>query len=551
MPQLTVYRILNAPRSFRGDHFERAIDPEVLPRLKQYHATRPRFEARLFLAQPEPSEPEWVNFLRPAYAEIDVPESAANAALLMLRLLKPRDAFFAITFGTGRFLLRHGIYRRGYGLRVALNAMLQAGGAAGSARLRAVDLKTVAAQTLHTRHQASRETTFDVFEMDTQRDLLKAVTGAPATDALGTRVTGADAMALNAKVTFDKLGDLCGDLVLLEKKKDYLRDFDWIDNIHAVTNPDSIANLQRVVVACLEEGCASDLVLAPPEIVDWDTIASFRFSFAAGREPMPDLTLEAYLDAWSRTRQHEPLTADRLKLHRVEALDSDGRVTHHWTVFRCLDGEIEHRGKRYLVSEGDFYEIAASYRQQLDRELNGITESDVALPTSKRVRGQLESEDAYNRRAAHELKALLLDKQTVKLSSHVTPIEVCDIFTSDRRFIHVKRHLASATLSHLFAQGAVSADLFLMSHDYRKAVRSTIERLQKDSDARLRTFTKLIDVDRPAPSEYEIVYAIVAEWRGRSLTEALPFFSKVNLRRHLRDLRRMGYRVGYCRVAVG
>ena len=52
------------------------------------------------------------------------------------------------------------------------------------------------------------------------------------------------------------------------------------------------------------------------------------------------------------------------------------------------------------------------------------------------------------------------------------------------------------------------------------------------------------------PIDYEVSYAIVAKWRGRDLVQALPFFSKVNLRRHVEDLRRMGYKMSMARIDV-
>jgi len=48
--------------------------------------------------------------------------------------------------------------------------------------------------------------------------------------------------------------------------------------------------------------------------------------------------------------------------------------------------------------------------------------------------------------------------------------------------------------------------------------------------------------------KHEIVYAVAAEWRGRDLVEALPFFSKINLRRHVEELVRMGFPVTFARI---
>jgi hypothetical protein len=41
---------------------------------------------------------------------------------------------------------------------------------------------------------------------------------------------------------------------------------------------------------------------------------------------------------------------------------------------------------------------------------------------------------------------------------------------------------------------------------------------------------------------------IVAPWRGRTLYEAMPFFSKVNLLRTMEDLINRGFRVAVARV---
>jgi hypothetical protein len=42
----------------------------------------------------------------------------------------------------------------------------------------------------------------------------------------------------------------------------------------------------------------------------------------------------------------------------------------------------------------------------------------------------------------------------------------------------------------------------------------------------------------------------VSQWGDRNLVQALPFFSKVNLRRHADDLRRMGYKVAFKRIDI-
>jgi uncharacterized protein (TIGR04141 family) len=108
----------------------------------------------------------------------------------------------------------------------------------------------------------------------------------------------------------------------------------------------------------------------------------------------------------------------------------------------------------------------------------------------------------------------------------------------------------SSVLSHLFAQGAISADLLVKSPDFReqtvrriRSVERTAPRADEGEPDRFsRRFTGAFRA-----ADHEVVYAIIGPWEGRSLT-ALPFFSKVNLRRHHENLMGMHYKVSYIPV---
>jgi uncharacterized protein (TIGR04141 family) len=44
------------------------------------------------------------------------------------------------------------------------------------------------------------------------------------------------------------------------------------------------------------------------------------------------------------------------------------------------------------------------------------------------------------------------------------------------------------------------------------------------------------------------VYGVIANWRQRSLATALPFFSKVTLRKTVQDLTNRGFRVSFAKI---
>jgi uncharacterized protein (TIGR04141 family) len=200
-------------------------------------------------------------------------------------------------------------------------------------------------------------------------------------------------------------------------------------------------------------------------------------------------------------------------------------------------------GQRFVLDEGDFFVVSAAFREELDREVAGLDRQAVELPASEGGMG----EAAYNLMATERLDgALCLDRQLVRVSSRTTPIELCDILTSERKLVHVKRHLGSADLSHLFLQGENSAVLLQESQEFRQAAQEVLNRV-----AARNCGEEVFPLLGVRPGDYEVVYGIVARWRERSLVEALPFFSKISLRHVALALRSRGFGVACVRVADG
>lgn len=553
---LTIYRIRETIGGKPVAKFEDAIaNPDALTAhdLIGDHD----FEARLFVAKSSEKQPPWVDFLEPGFGELtEVADGVTNSAVLIAKVKYYKDRFFALTFGFGRNLLKPNSFEPNYGLRVALNALYPITGLTGEptpARVRRVDAKTVAANTLRTRRQMDRRTTFEDFGIDVQRDLLSAVTGRPVyIEQWGTRLTGASTLHLNLALDIAELGDLLRQVERTSRRNDYQQQFAWIDNVKAVTDVDIIAALQTKLLDMLKTGDIENLQLAPPQLVEWDDIDFFRFSVKRAKRHN-DLELEDYLNLLASENKLDKLTIRQLRnVHKVEAVDVEGNKIHGWTLFRCISGELELAGTTYLINEGDFFEVSPDYLDELDDYLRQLPECSKVLPSSTIT----EHEGKYNKRAANTSSAyLLLDKKTVKLNTMTSPIEICDILTEDGYFIHVKRKLASSSLSHLFAQGYVSGDLFHMSQKYRVVMLAKVKEAEEEREqvkkpeepsfiGRFSSFTTA----SISPSDYEVVYVIVANWKNKDFVDALPFFSKVNLRRHTEDLRRMGYKIGYKRI---
>lgn len=99
----------------------------------------------------------------------------------------------------------------------------------------------------------------------------------------------------------------------------------------------------------------------------------------------------------------------------------------------------------------------------------------------------------------------------------------------------VKKLTKSATLSHLFSQGSVSAVLYRGEEAYRERLESAVPLIP--------------GADKPSEGTPTIVYAIATERPGL-IADALFFFNKVNLISHAKAVRRRGLQVAIAKIEM-
>ena len=153
-----------------------------------------------------------------------------------------------------------------------------------------------------------------------------------------------------------------------------------------------------------------------------------------------------------------------------------------------------------------------------------------------RLKEKIETEGDYNERAAKKYSYHLLDKKLIKSKRTTSSIELCDLLTNKKQFIHVKhRKGGSAGLSHLFAQGSVAAQIMLGDKEFRKAARTVLKRVKNGAQS-------IVPLDKFVSEGVEIVYLILGE-EANKVKKTLPFFSKVNLTKAFEDLSQRGFTV--------
>lgn len=143
-------------------------------------------------------------------------------------------------------------------------------------------------------------------------------------------------------------------------------------------------------------------------------------------------------------------------------------------------------------------------------------------------RGQTEGEynDAALTRADWRSSAALLDGRFIRLPDQY-PVEACDILSDRGEFIHVKRKARSSTLSHLWEQAFVSAQLLRRSAEARFQVCRHIEEACDDVGLAARLQERVAAIEGPNHGSV-CVFALIGSWQ-RARPRSLPFFSRIAL----------------------
>lgn len=501
------------------------------------------FTAKLFFTSAPRQPPAWLAFVNQGFSNaIDWRPSRAIGALIVVRTASnDRVCHFALAFGGGRYLLKSGAYFRRYGLITALNLIAEGDGVP---QLRAFDTARHGQSILRSRLQTTSASSVEVFELDVLRDLIRHATGQPADiERWGNRIGGSDALRIAADIPFAELGAFCLLVDEVAREDTYRQQFAWIDNIQPITDTRLVDELEEEVVALLRDGRMDLIQMAPPETVDWDRLSAFQYHFDTRQRPIlsrRDISLDAYLGGLRLTDPDlDELSAARLRSRRVIGLDEDREKCAEWSVWQCLVAEFECDGKTYVLDDGGFFEVAADYLTQLNADVSRFSSAIDFLPAARA--GITEPE--YNREtAAASAHFLLLDADEIPAEGARGGIELCDLLTDERQFVHVKRYGSSKQLSHLFAQARIAGELLVTNPAFRAAVRDRLHEIAGDDGP-----FNVVEEEMIRPGELEIVLAIIKRWNEANL-DALPFFAKIDLRRTIVELSSRGFRVAVLRV---
>lgn len=477
----------------------------------------------LFYHQKNPSHPKWTQLFSgiEEIADLDLTGRSLKALLVMA----VQGRVFCFTFGHARHLIDSLAVERYFGLRTALSLT-------DPLLIKSIEKSNIDRTPLRSKSQSSKHLSIAEFDFKFDSEILKSLTGIVENDQDDSEyVSGSDSLALHSDVRLEEFPEIASRLLTAYEDERCKEKYPWMDYIVPVRDSSLIGDLNELLVEAINAEQFDRVRAAPPEILGNDISGFGYVKHGARSRHGPALAFDLDLRQALLAKHilgvvtHPLLLSERIYLYGAEE-----QRTATWSLYTCLEAEIEREEKIYLLSEGEWYQIDRDYTEQVNRFFEAAVRCELQFP-----RYDTDNEGPYLKRIANNANFYLLDQKLVRLNGASSPFEFCDLLTPDHHIIHVKKYSSSSVLSHLFSQAYVSAEALINAPDVTAQVNAHL--------ADLGPFQFVFD---PATlPRNKIVFAIMQPNEDLHM----PFFSKVNFRQFAQRLNAMGYQVEICKIA--
>lgn len=460
--------------------------------------------------------PDWLEtFFGPDITrDLRIFSSSARGVLIVQVEIAGATPTFAVTFGLGLHLLNEGVLEDRFGLKAVLNSV-------DRDAFRSIGKTTLGSIPKHSREQMGREVAPAEFGLDIEQDLISSVTARSRDPALGKTITGKDNLSLSVRADINNIKTLLAHCYSRYLSTDYKAEFDFIDQISEVRNRTKADALNAQLIGKLRAREFDKVWMAVPEVVEWSDAAGFRYLRPKRADLHNDLHIADFIDSLGGRE----IAVEVLREAPVFLVSASTGNATRWSALRCTYAELEDGESLYVLNGGKWYQIARGFTEQVLNDFNAIEPSSLNFPACT-----FTVEAEYNQATAAQMGMCCMDEKLIMHGGGHSRIEFCDLLSADKKLIHIKRYGGSSLLSHLFAQGIVSGELFAADREFREKVNDELPAAFRLPDP----------APRPNLGEYEVVYGVISQ---SSSALDLPFFSKVSLRNARRRLESYGYKV--------
>lgn len=477
------------------------------------------YECIAFVQSNKVKAPKWLDFVGKNFDLSNL--ALLNASNSFLIILRVKSRIFAVPFGFAYSALDRSRIEQGFGMRVTLNEI-------DPERIETLDTRNIDLVTKQRRTHVTVGSKVSEFGLNQNIDWIRYVSGKPTTKEFASKLSGSDSLAITTDTTINELGELCEELLEKFQATTYKKHFEFIDYLRPLKRADSkVQKLNMELEGYLDKRLTQKVTVALPEIPE-SNIDHYKIFSGTRNSKLTDVTLESFYDFLN----DNPDITDYLDKVHITGLDSEGTpVTTKYKMREFIVAEITNASETFVLSLGNWFQVDNEYVRIIKETVKSIPDITDTLKLPAIKVGEKEGE--YNERVGKIKNWLLFDKELLYFSS-TEKYEICDLLTKKMQYLCVKKMYSSATLSHLFAQGSVSARLLRGDPRVEKKVEKAYSKMWSKQD--------FLAQDAP-----EFVYVIPTTKEG-ALSECLFFFSLINLVDHVRSIKEVGYKVSLCKV---
>mgnify|MGYP001790858754 FL=1 len=486
-------------------------------------------EGRIYIASTEENTVEWLDTLN-SYTkdslEGDLYKNKSNKAVLMLKYEKneeEKDYIFSLVYGYGRTMLDDRYIVKNFGLRTAINLIEER-------NIKSLNSLNISRDFIDIQRQALSYVSHSDLQVNTNADILKSISGKAPSSSNFSSMSGADNLRFSAKSDVI-LSELLEDVLNAYKSDSYKqKGLEWIDYVQYVKEKEIISELDGVLLNHITNKSLENPIIAPNKIVSYLDIEGY---FISGMnishkikenfyDDIPSDQFWEYLYEKIEDENIEDKIIDKLKSCSLYCWTNDSAHKIS-SIYDSLFIEIDHNNEKFFINNGDWFKIESAYYGYITNKIDNIAIfSNPIVPSCAENWNEGEFNEKFAASDPNRFK--LFDKKNFHLPNYGhSKIEPADIITTEKQFIHVKKGGSSANLSHLFAQGVVSAQLYKNEKKFIKEINETFGEGYFKSDDKI-----------------EVIYGIIDKRYDKKASEILPFFSMINLSQHYDVLSSMG-----------
>lgn len=472
-----------------------------------------------YLGKSHTNVPQWANSFFGGHIDTTNIFTANARAVLLAKVAINENGdtrIFAITMGYGKNMLKDDVVEERFGLKVILNTIKPDS-------LRRINKVNIGGNQKLSNEQLPLKSGINDFGFDINRDLVSNIAGVSDDESYAKGIlSGGDIFTLTTEVDITNIVAFLKKTFHKYSMHTYKSNFGWIDQIQDVKSTGLIQQLDLELIEAINLS-SQNIWMAVPEIINWEEIEGFKY---CGRDIYDDIDINVV-----RKSFRNPLVSiEQMQSKRIVAISAiDGSERHSWNARRCLYGELLLGGDTYCINNGKWYKINNEFVEQVNRDYSSTSISDIEFDPFTDVH-KTENGYSVDFQGKHSTEYIVMDAENLTYGGGHSKIELCDLLSKNKELIHIKPYTGSSTLSHLFTQASVSAELILSDSQFLAVANKKIYEISGDESFKIINRGKI-----------KIVFGIIS--KNKSLLPPIPFFSKVSLRYAKNRLQAFGFEV--------